>query len=194
LEKQVFVMATSSKTSIIAADQHLVSGLQKHQAAISTFLIDGKPVTVPAAVAVLQGRINASQAVDPARAAFHVAVQADRDERAQTKSFVSQLTHQIVLLYTYDPVILADYGLVPRKTAVKSPTVKVVAAVKMRATRKARGTKGPKARKAVKGAIPATISIAVPAPVPVPVEPAPAAANANPVTAGNGAVLPASGK
>ena len=43
----------------------------------------------------------------------------------------------------------------PRKVPVKSAEVKAQAVVKLRATRVARGTTGPKARSKVKGVVPA---------------------------------------
>jgi hypothetical protein len=49
---------------------------------------------------------------------------------------------------------LSDFGLSPRKTVKPNLEVKSTAVVKGKATRKARGTMGPKKKKAIKGTVP----------------------------------------
>jgi len=82
------------------------------------------------------------------------------------------------------PDALADFGLAPPKArAPMTAEQKAVAAAKRKATRVARGTLGKKQKKAVKGAVTATLVVTPQAgPQPTVTAPAPAAGAATPRT------------
>ncbi|MDP9036237.1 MAG: hypothetical protein M3O50_15660, partial [Myxococcota bacterium] len=73
------------------SDQKLIDGLNAHAKTLSSLLIGGTSYTTAAIIAVLQARIASGNAVVPARASWQAIVQADRDERAKTKTLVSGL-------------------------------------------------------------------------------------------------------
>jgi hypothetical protein len=77
------------------------------------------------------------------------------DTRTQTKGFVGAF-RTIVRGMFQNPTTLADFGLSPRKSTKKTLDTKVTAVAKTKATRTARGTKGPKAKAKIKGTVPAT--------------------------------------
>ncbi len=144
-----------SSSSRVAADQKLIFGMQKHAASLpATIILAGKAYTQADCANILQARVTTTQLSEAAKAARKKAVQDDHDEQSATKSFVLDLKAWFILTYSNDPVILSDYGLAPKKkTGVMTAETKVTAADKARATRKARHTVGPKAKKAIKGTL-----------------------------------------
>jgi hypothetical protein len=156
-------MTTNSKTQRIAADNALISGLQKHASTLpASFNLAGQTYTSTQCVTTLQGRITVANAVGPANASYQAAVKADTAAQTTTDPFVAELKAQLLIWFKNDQETLADFGLTPSKRpGTKDPLTKVVAAEKLRATRKARGTMGKREREEVKGSIPSTLSITV---------------------------------
>ena len=75
-------------------------------------------------------------------------------------AFMNAFEGLIRLMFATDTASLADFGLQPRKQpAPKTAAEKAVAAAKAQATREARGTKGPKAKRAVKGNVTAQVVV-----------------------------------
>jgi hypothetical protein len=158
-------MSTSnSNTTLLDGDNKLVAGLQQNEANLPALMILGTTYTAAQALAVLQSRIAKETATTTSKAAWAAAIQAQKDEMAATKAFVSALKTQLHVWFANNPEMLATYGLVPKKqSGPKTAVTKVLAAAKGAKTREARHTMGPVARKAVKGLIPATITIEAPA-------------------------------
>ena len=175
----------NNKTPQLDEDTKLLSGLQSNQATLPSFLIASKTYTPADCVNIMQGRVNVGLAAVTAKAQARTAVQANRDERAQTKPFVRDLKKELVLMYSDQPAKLAEFGLVPHKTPTPLTTEeKLITVAKRNATRKARNTMGSKKRKTVKGSVPSTISVAVPVAAPAapdaPAAAAPSPGNASP--------------
>ncbi len=182
-------MSTSGKNSRItsqAADQKMIDGFNKHATDIVSLVIGAATIKTADIITVLRARLATSNTVQSTRATWQAAVQADRDERAKTKAYVDGVKQalQVVLSGSIDG--LADFGLTARKPRVLTPEQKAVAAARARATRVARGTKGSVQKKAIKGAVTATLVVTPVASPPVastaPAAPAAAAAPAAPVT------------
>jgi hypothetical protein len=163
----------------------LVAGARKHFAnggQLLTFAGGFANVTVDAAVAELQELIDNREATMAARATVRDKVQAEREAMPALVAFMNAFEALIRVMFGADTTALADFGLTPHKRpAPKTATDKAVAAAKRKATREARGTRGPKAKKAIHGNVtaklvvtPATPAAEAPeAPTPAP---APAAA------------------
>jgi hypothetical protein len=145
---------STGTVALVQRDQSLLAGVQK-DLANQSFTVQDKPCTTQDVVNVLQGRISKGQAVIAARAALAAAVKAFLEERTSTKGFVSAFRSIVHGMFT-NPATLADFGLEPRKSTKKTLETKVTAAEKTAATRTARGTKGPKEKAKIKGAVPAT--------------------------------------
>jgi hypothetical protein len=95
--------------------------------------------------------------------------QATADKRASVKkvrAFDRRVQAWASNKFAAGSTAAGDFGVVP-KTPVKSPATKAEAAAKAKATRVARGTKGPKAKLKIKGTIPAPSEPAAPATNPV---------------------------
>jgi hypothetical protein len=165
-------MATNNRTTLLAADQKMVDGIQKHLGQLASVSIGSQPSTTTDMVKVFQDRIAAANAAVTAAAARAAAVKANRDKRAETSAFVSSLKHVVQGMFSQSPDTLADFGLKAPKAGKKTVAVLATAVAKSKATRAARHTMGSKQKEGVKGTIPG----ASPAPAPSPTAaPAPTA-------------------
>jgi hypothetical protein len=141
----------------LTSDQKLLAGLQANASSLPSFVLAGQTVPPTQAISVMQARVNAGAAV-----VYQSAVQANRDELAQTEEFVSQLKTAIQLALSNAPDKMAEYGISPKKKPGKASVLdKVVAAAKRASTRKARNTMGDREKEKVKGAVPSTLTIAM---------------------------------
>jgi hypothetical protein len=156
-----------------AADQKMIEGFTKHASELTNVVVGKKPVTVQQAVGVLQGRISSSKNAQTTKITWQASVKANRDLRAQSRTFVAGLGKFLLAFYQGDDESLADFGLAERKTPVVTPKTRVEAAAKAKATREARGTKGKKQRLAIKGAPATPAAPASPAPATGPTRPQP---------------------
>jgi hypothetical protein len=174
-------MATKSRinrTTQQNRDQKLIDGLTKYSSTVPSLIIGGVSYTTAAIIAVLQSRITDANAALTTRATWQSAVQADRDERTKTKTFVSGLRQALQVAFAGAIDQLADFGLTPRKPrAHQTPEQKAKAVAKAQATRAARHTMGSKQKAAIKGTVPGT------APATAPAAPAPTVPVQPPVTA-----------
>ena len=98
-----------------------------------------------------QARIDAASAIVTARAAWLKAI-ADYEALYDDANVVRQDLKQLVRgAFGRDSPQLADFGFAPRKSVTWTEAKKAAAVAKRAATRAARGTRGPKARLAIKG-------------------------------------------
>jgi hypothetical protein len=174
------VTPKKNRTNHQIADQTLLDGIKKNEQAMGALFIKGVSYKPADLTPALQARIDSANRVLAAKAAWAEAVQADRDERAKSKTFVADLRQALRLAFGGSIETLASFGLTLRKTPVLTPEQRVAAGQKARATRAARHTMGPKQKAQIKGTVapaaaPATPAPSAPAPVvPAPVVPAPA--------------------
>jgi hypothetical protein len=170
---------SSARDSILASDQKMIAGIQKHQAALPTLMVGGVGVAPLDIVKMLQDRIALGKAVEPATAARAAAVKAFRDKRAATAGPVLGLKRAVRAIFADSPDTLADFGLTALKSGKASVKTKAAAVDKNKATRAARHTMGSVQRKSVTGARPAPSTspaqaASAPAASPPPSPPAPA--------------------
>ena len=163
-----------------AADQKLADGFTKHGSLIGPLLIDGKQLTPADIIQVIQARTQASKAVDAGKAAWQNVVKANKNELASTRVFLTRVRQALLVMFASSIDTLADFGLTPRKQRAPKPPVKVAAAVKAKATRAARGTKGKKQKAQIKGTAPQAVPATATAPAPAPAVPPPPAAPPQP--------------
>ena len=140
-------------------DQSLVDGLKKHETDLPSFFINGASVKTTDLITTLQARMAAGSNVVSTRASWLTAVQANRDEIAETKTLVFGLKQAIMVAFAAQTDKLADFGLTPRKVRVISPGAQVAAAQKAQATRAARHTMGKKQKLKITGAAPAVPAV-----------------------------------
>jgi hypothetical protein len=152
----------------------MIDGLVKHSQTLPSLTIAGTSHPTAAIIAVLQARIDAAKATVPSRAIWQTTVQADRDERAKTKAFVSGIRQAVQVAFAGSIDTLADFGLKPRKTRTpRTPEEKAAAVAKAKATRAARHTMGSKQKAKVTGAAPHAAAATPPSPAAAPAAPKP---------------------
>jgi hypothetical protein len=140
-----------SRNSEIAADQALLAGVQKFLMSYPSLSVDGQTMTPANIVQFLQNRIQASQAAQTAEAARTAALKTETDVRAETAAQQQSLRQIVLGMYSGSPDNLAVFGLKPHKASSETATTRAAAAVKAKATRKARGTLGPKQKLEITG-------------------------------------------
>ncbi len=162
---------TKTRSTQQAADQKLVDGLTKHAGVIASLYLGGTAMPNAAIVSKLQALIAAVNSTNTARASLHALVLAEEQLRTQSDQFVTDLRQTILAMFSTQTDVLADFGLAPRKKAVKTPETKVAAATKAAATRKARGTKSKKQLADISGDVTGIVVTPVTATPAVPVAP-----------------------
>ena len=177
-------MASTSEAhaATIAALGKLIAGIQQHPPTTGALVIDGTTYTTAEIVSAVQSVIDAMNAAVATRAAFLEAAKTSATRFADNRAFLAGLRQVLRNQFGAAASILAVFGLTPKKAALKTPEVKVAAAVKAKATRTARGTKGKKQRAAIKGTVVGVEITPVTAP----------AAPASPAVQQPGAVAPGS--
>ncbi|HEY1696862.1 MAG TPA: hypothetical protein VGG39_32105 [Polyangiaceae bacterium] len=145
-------LVDKKRATQMASDQALIDGLTKHEAAIGTIVVGTKPYTVAQAIAILQTCLTASKQVVINHSTLEASLVAEDNARTQNKPFVDGLTQTLQVMFAGQVDQLADFSLKGKKAPVVTPATRVAAAQKAKATREARGTKGPKARLQVQAA------------------------------------------
>jgi hypothetical protein len=164
-----------TKAQALAGVQALIAGTQKHFPN-GTFTIGNAAFTTASLVGLLQSLEDAMTKQNASSAAARDALAALRERESQVGPVIQDFRTILVAQFGDASQTLADFGLAPRK-AHTPLTVEQKAEVnaKREATRKARGTKGPKAKLAIKGTV--TAPAATP-PAPAPASATPAAPSA----------------
>jgi hypothetical protein len=172
----------SSRIQQTARVQKFIDGLKKHEQTLSSLVIRGQSIRVADIIPLLQKRLDKTSAVSSAKATWQSAVQADHDERDQTKNLLADLRQALLVAFGGQIEALADFGLVGRKPAVVAPETRVAAAAKAKATRAARHTMGKNQKAQITGVVvtPATSSPSTPAPAPAAAPPAAPSAGTTP--------------
>ena len=153
---------SDSRLIFITGEQAMIAGIQKHMAGLTSFSVGSQTMTVADIVKVFQDRLTTAQAAQAAHAQVSAAVKADRDKRAQTKSFATSFERIVRGMFAESPDTLADFGLKPFKQGTRTVEAVADAIAKSKATRAARHTMGSKQKEKIKGTVPPTAPPASP--------------------------------
>jgi hypothetical protein len=169
----------TGKSTKVALAKQLVAGTNKHFTNPSEQLeFGGAKRTVAEVLKILQDFIDLREAVVAAQAATEAALVAERAQGPLLLVIIDEFIAFLKAKLGNAPADLVDFGLKARKVpAPRTAEEQAITAAKRNATREARGTKGKKAKKAVKGAINAAL-VVTPLAAPQPVVPPPAPAGA----------------
>jgi hypothetical protein len=160
------------KAAVAARVGHLIAGTRKRftSGGEKLTLGGGLVVTVDEAVSELQKLIDNRAAVVAAQATARAKVAAERDDMPVLIAFMRDFEEFVSFNFGHDATAVGDFGVTPPKAHTPlTAEQKAVAAAKRKATREARGTTGPKAKRNVKGNVTAKLVV-----TPVTVEAAPA--------------------
>ncbi len=154
------------------ADQQILQGVRNVMQAMPMVYLGREFLTIPDLEARIQARIDAATRILAAKAAWDQAIQDYEDIDGQTSVIVRDLLRTIIGAFGEDSTKLAEFGFVAPKRPTWTPEMTTAAVAKRAATRLARGTRGPKAKLAIKGVVePTTDSPAEPHPEPTPLTP-----------------------
>jgi hypothetical protein len=157
------------KQLILGTGKHYANGSQTIQLAGATF-------TVTALTQLMQNFVDNREAVEASKAATKTKIETERTQAPSQIAVVTAFEKVVRGSFGTSADVLADFGLaLPKARAPMTAEQKAVAVAKRAATRKARGTMGKVQKKAVKGAVSATLVVTpLAGPPPVVTTPAPA--------------------
>ena len=145
-----------NRPTVQARDKQFVTGINKRLTNVQSLAIAGASYTPAQLITLFQSQIDNADAVALAKAKYQDALKAYRDQAKQLVGIVSGFRGQIRNIFGDASEPLSDFGMTPRKAKKPNLETKTAAVAKTKATRKARGTMGPKRRKSIKGTVPAT--------------------------------------
>jgi hypothetical protein len=141
----------TNRTTALAALDALIRGLQK-QFPGASFTLESHSFTTSELELLIQGVIDALNAVPAAEVASRAAVANVRDRVAKARPILGALKRNLLSMFGNAPQTLALFGLKPLKAkAPRTSEQKALAAARARATRAARGTASKKKKAAIKG-------------------------------------------
>ncbi len=135
------------------ADQLILKGVRTVMQGMPMVYLGKEFLTVPDLEARIQARIDAATKILAAKAAWEAAITEYEAIDAQTSVIVRDLFHTVIGAFGAESPKLAEFGFVAPRRAVWTPEMTTAAAAKRAATRLARGTRGPKAKLAIKGVV-----------------------------------------
>jgi len=147
-------MSKKTKQNETARAQQLIAGLQKHFANVASLTFASASHTTAEITSGLQTLVNLRKAVDDAKAASKAKLAAEAAQAPALLARMDDFASFVKVTFAKSPDVLADFGLKPKK--VPTPLTaeqKAAAKAKRDATRKARGTRGSRQKKSVKGAV-----------------------------------------
>ena len=179
-----------NRTNKQGTDQQVIQGIKLDLQTMTSLPLGGTSYTPTSLVAFIQSHIDAANAIVTAKAAWEKAIATYTGIDKQAQIVLHDLKALVLATFGASSSRLADFGYKPRKVTVLTPEQKAAASAKRAATRKARGTMGPKQKLKVTGATaPANAAAGAPTTststpqATMPPSPAPAAAPAAPAPA-----------
>jgi hypothetical protein len=141
-----------SRTAKQGKDQEVIQGIQKDLLTMSSIPLGGTMYTPGSLVAFVQSRIDAGNEVAMAKANWLKTVKAYQAIDKQADLVLHDLKGFVSGAFGATSSKLADFGFTARTVEEPTQEQKQAAVAKRAATRKARGTMGPKAKLKVTGA------------------------------------------
>ena len=145
-------MKPRNRVEVAGADQQAIQGVNQDLQGMPLLYL-AKQIFTPQSLAQrIQQRIDAANAIDAAKAAWLKAITDYEAIDGGTDLVLRDLRRLVIGAFGEDSPKLADFGFSAPKKAQWSEATKAQAVANRAATRKARGTRGPKAKLAIKGA------------------------------------------
>ena len=148
-------MTTPSRNTPQAKDAQILEGINKDLQTMSMLPLAATTYTPGSLAALIQSRIDAANAVNTTRAAWLEAVKTYEAINLQAKPVVNDLRNLVMGAIGPTSPTLAAIGFSPPKVATTTQEQRAAAALKAKATRKARRTMGKRQKAKIKAA-PAT--------------------------------------
>jgi hypothetical protein len=129
----------------------LIAGLQAFYQPDDEFLLEAGVMTRDQLIASFQVFVSAAEATKTSNQAWKADVQAERVAEQTVAPQRAGVKSVLIGRFGKSGTALTKFGFAPAKAGVKTPLVKTTAAVKAKATRTARGTKGSVQKKLITG-------------------------------------------
>lgn len=154
-------MASTGKNGQAARVTQLILGTNKHYPnGADRIQVGGATFTVTALTQLMQDFVDQRHAVEGSKAALKAKVETERTQAPSQLAVIRAFQTVIKGTFGNSADALADFGLAPPKAPTPpSAEKKAVAVAKRAATRAARGTVGKNKKKAIKGAVTATLVV-----------------------------------
>jgi hypothetical protein len=141
-----------NRTTTQGTDQQAIDGIRKDLQGTAVLPLGGRQFTPITLENFIQDRVDAANAILVAKAAWQSAILTYEALCDDTDLVLGDLKGFVIGAFGRDSPKLADFGYTPPKKAALTEDQKAVAVAKRAATRKARGTMGPKAKLKISGA------------------------------------------
>ena len=142
-----------NRPSTAAHDAQIIVGIQKDLQTVSQIPLDGDIYTPQSLTAFVQSRIDATNKVVTAKAAWLDAAKTYKALNPKATAVVRGLRNFVIGMFGETSPKLADFGFTPSSRATQTAEEKAQAAAKRKATRAARGTKGKKQKADIHGTV-----------------------------------------
>jgi hypothetical protein len=169
-------MKKIDNVTVVARNTQIINATKKHVTNSKTEIPVGGEMVKPATlIAVFQASNDTRTDVVSAYGAYKAALEARENAEATRATYDEAMKAWVLNRFGGNSQEAHDFGYAPRKVTTPSVATKAQALLLNAATRKARGTMGPKAKLKIKGtlAVPAVVSVPTTAPAamaqPVPV-------------------------
>jgi hypothetical protein len=150
--------SSKSKATVLAAVQALIAGTEKHFPN-GSFTLGNTAYTTASLVALLQSVATALTALNTAQVAAKHALTTFQGALAQVDPVIQIYVRYLQATFANTALILADFGLEPRKVpAPLTVEQKAAAKAKAAATREARGTTSKKQKQIVETMVVAAVA------------------------------------
>jgi hypothetical protein len=137
-------------------DAKILTAINTYLQGVTDLVLDGQTVTVAQVKAAIQARIAATTDAESSKAQLRVKLDARKAADAIARPLVKGLRAYVELRFGKRSQAMTDFDFsIPKKPKTPVAT-KAAAALKVQATRKARGTTSKKQKKAIKGTVPAS--------------------------------------
>lgn len=144
---------TGTKIDLQTSYQSLVSGLLTSYQPTDVFPIKSGTLTRDDVIGQLQAYVKAAENTKASNKTWRAHVQAERAVQLQISPTRQGVRSILEARYGKGGVELLTFGFAPRKPTKKTVATKMAAVEKSTATREARGTRGSRQKKAIKGAV-----------------------------------------
>jgi len=183
--KETLIVLSISKTNSKASEtdraERLIAGLQKHFANVTSLKFASADHTPDEIAKALQALVALHTAVESEKPVLKAKLDAVKVQAPPLRKQMRAFRSFVLSTFSESADVLADFGLEPKKAPTPLTTAqRAVALAKREATRKARGTTGSKAKKAVTGDVVDVVT------TPVKAVPQVVTTSVAPSTAGNG--------
>jgi hypothetical protein len=144
-----------TKIDLQTSYQAFVAGMLAYYQPGDTFPLKSGTLTRDEVVTEVQQFITAAENTKTSNKAWRADVQTERAVLSQVAPIRKGVRGIVEAKFGEDGIELLNFGFEPRKPPVKTAASKAGAAVKAKATREARGTKGSVQKKDIHGTVPA---------------------------------------